>query len=89
VRPPGIVGRRYRRHVTEKAKKTWSDLTDRQRRLIMVGGAAEAVITTIALRDLARRPSGQVRGPKVVWLLGFVVQPFGPLAYLWAGRRQH
>jgi len=89
VRPPGIVGRRYRRHVTEKAKKTWSDLTDRQRRLIMVGGAAEAVITTIALRDLARRPSVQVRGPKVVWLLGFVVQPFGPLAYLWAGRRQH
>ena len=54
----------------------------------MAGGAVEAVITTIALRDLARRPSGQVRGPKVVWLLGFVVQPFGPLAYLWAGRRQ-
>ncbi len=74
--------------MTEKAKKTWSDLTDMQRRMIVVGGAAEAVITTVALRDLARRPSGQVRGPKAVWLLGFVVQPFGPLAYLWAGRRQ-
>ena len=79
---------RYGRRVTEKAKKTWSDLTDTQRRMIVVGGAAEAVITTVALRDLARRPSRQVRGPKVVWLLGFVVQPFGPLAYLWVGRRQ-
>ena len=74
--------------MTEKARKTWSDLTDRQRRMIVVGGAAEAVITTVALRDLARRPSGQVRGPKVVWLLGFAVQPFGPLAYLSVGRRQ-
>ena len=74
--------------MTEKAKKTWSDLTDTQRRMIVVGGAAEAAITTVALRDLARRPSGQVRGPKLVWLLGFVVQPFGPLAYLWVGRGQ-
>jgi Phospholipase_D-nuclease N-terminal len=74
--------------VTEKTKKKWSDLTDTQQRLIVVGGAAEVVLTAVALRDLARRPSGQVRGPKVVWLLGFVVQPFGPLAYLWAGRRQ-
>ena len=74
--------------MTEKAKKKWSDLTDTQRRMIVVGGAAEAVITTVALRDLARRPSGQVRGPKVVWLFGLAVQPFGPLAYLWVGRRQ-
>ncbi len=74
--------------MTEKTKKKWSDLTDTQQRLIVVGGAAEVVLTAVALRDLARRPSGQVRGPKVVWLLGFVVQPFGPLAYLWAGRRQ-
>ena len=74
--------------MTEKTKKKWSDLTDTQQRLIVVGGAAEVVLTAVALRDLARRPSGQVRGPKVVWLLGFVVQPFGPLAYLWAGRSQ-
>ena len=58
--------------MTEKTKKKWSDLTDTQQRLIVVGGAAEVVLTAVALRDLARRPSGQVRGPKVVWLLGFV-----------------
>jgi hypothetical protein len=69
------------------AKKRWSDLTGRQRRLIVGLGAAEVVATTAALRDLARRPAGQVRGPKLAWALAFVVQPFGPLAYFTVGRR--
>jgi hypothetical protein len=68
-------------------KKTWADLSGNQRRLIVAGGVAEAVVTTVAVRDLARRPAAQVRGPKALWLVGFVVQPVGPLAYLWAGRR--
>lgn len=68
-------------------KKRWSDLTDRQRRLIVVGGIAEAIVTTAVLVDLARRPAGQVRGPRVAWVLGLVVQPFGPFAYLAFGRR--
>jgi hypothetical protein len=68
-------------------KKKWSDLQPFQQRLIIGGGAAEAVITFAALRDLARRPSSGVRGPKALWLLAFVVQPFGPLGYLAFGRR--
>lgn len=68
-------------------KKQWSDLTRRQQRLILAGGAVELVITAAAARDLASRPTAQVRGPKPLWLLAFVVQPFGPLAYLWRGRR--
>jgi DNA/RNA endonuclease G (NUC1) len=70
-----------------KNKKTWADLSDTQRRLIVAGGVVEAVVTAVALRDLATRPSAQVRGPKLLWLLGCVVQPVGPLAYLWVGRR--
>jgi hypothetical protein len=69
------------------AKKTWSDLSSLQRRAIYVAGAAEAVTTTVALRDLARRPAGAVRGPKAAWVLACVVQPVGPLAYLTFGRR--
>jgi Phospholipase_D-nuclease N-terminal len=53
----------------------------------MVGGAVELVVTALAVRDLARRPSSQVRGPKAGWVLSFVVQPFGPLAYFAMGRR--
>jgi hypothetical protein len=69
------------------AKKTWSDLSDRQKTAVVVGGAIEVVLTTIALADLARRPSDQVRGPKLAWALGCFVQPIGPITYLVAGRR--
>ena len=70
-----------------KEKKKWEDLTQRQRALILAGGAVELAITTVALVDLARRPKRMVRGRKRFWLLGFAVQPFGPIAYLAFGRR--
>jgi hypothetical protein len=70
-----------------RRKKGWRDLTPAQRRAIIVGGAVESVLTLAALRDLARRPSGSVRGPKAAWALAFFVQPVGPLVYLAAGRR--
>ena len=69
-------------------KKRWSDLSPRQQQAIKLGAIAEVVLTTIAVVDLARRPSGQFRGPKPLWLATFVVQPFGPITYLLAGRRR-
>jgi phospholipase D-like protein len=69
------------------ANKSWSDLTTLQKRAITVGGVLEAVLTVGALRDLAGRSSGQVRGPKAAWVLAFVVQPIGPIAYFAVGRR--
>jgi hypothetical protein len=55
--------------------------------VIVAGGAVEVVLTTVALVDLARRPKRLVRGPKRWWLMGFAVQPIGPIAYLALGRR--
>jgi hypothetical protein len=69
------------------AKRTWRELSPRQRSTIIVAGAAEIVLTTIALTDIARRPRADVRGPKALWILSFAVQPFGTLAYLTFGRR--
>jgi hypothetical protein len=69
------------------AQKTWSDLTVAQRKLVVVGGAVELVLTVTALADLARRPADDVRGPKALWALGCFVQPVGPVAYLLLGRR--
>jgi hypothetical protein len=69
-------------------KKRWADLTDGQRKAIVLGGLAELVVTTVALRDLARRPAAQVRGAKPVWALACFVQPVGPVVYLLAGRRR-
>lgn len=69
------------------AKKKWSELSAGQKRFVYVVGAAEAIVTTIALRDLARRPADDIRGPKAVWVMVSFVQPVGPLAYLVVGRR--
>ena len=69
------------------AKKSWSELTPLQRRLIVVGGAVEVALTMVAAVDLARRPRETVRGPKAVWALALAIQPGGPIAYLVAGRR--
>jgi hypothetical protein len=68
-------------------KKSWSDLSPRQRVVTVVAGLVELVLTFIALRDLKRRPRDLVRGPKPVWALVCTVQPVGPIAYLVAGRR--
>lgn len=68
-------------------RRTWSDFSPMQKRLTILGGAVEAVLTTIAARDLARRDASLVRGPKLLWASLLTVQPFGPLAYLLFGRR--
>ena len=70
-----------------KRRKRWCDFTPRQRKTIALGAAVEAVLTTVALVDLSRRPSAEVRGSKRLWGLGCFVQPFGPIAYLAFGRQ--
>jgi hypothetical protein len=69
------------------AKKTWSDLTTLQKGAIVVGGTVEVVMTLAALRDLAGRRADELRGPKAAWVLAFVVQPVGPIAYFAVARR--
>jgi hypothetical protein len=70
------------------AKKKWSEISRRKRRLITVLGVVEIVLLAAALWDIKRRPAGQVRGPKWMWsalaFVGFV----GPLAYFSCGRRR-
>ena len=68
-------------------KKRWSELSPGAKRAIVIAGAVEVVVTSFAVRDLIRRPARDVRGPKVLWLLACLVQPFGPLAYFRVGRR--
>ena len=52
-----------------------------------LGGHVVKTGCTPYLVDLMRRPASQVRGPKLLWAAGFVVQPVGPVAYLLWGRR--
>lgn len=69
------------------SRRSWSELTPRQRRLVVAGGGVELALTAYAARDLARRDPGSVRGSRVLWALALVVQPVGPIAYLLRGRR--
>jgi len=72
-----------------RQKKKWSELSPAAKRAIIIGGIAEVVVTTIAARDLRRRPSASVRSPKALWFLSFSVQPIGAPLYLIAGRRRN
>ena len=70
------------------AKKSWSDMTSTQKKIIVVAGIAEVALSTWCLRDLKQRPAALVRGPKVLWGPAMSVQPFGPIAYLVWGRKR-
>jgi len=69
------------------AKKSWSDLTPTQQKLLVAAGVVEVALTTWCMRDLSRRSMDQVRGPKLLWGPALSVQPIGPLAYLAVGRK--
>jgi phospholipase D-like protein len=71
----------------ERRKKRWSEMSPRQRAFVVFGGIAELILTTLALRDLRRRPKAEVRGWKIAWRLALFVQPFGPPLYFLFGRR--
>ncbi|MDT0187169.1 PLDc N-terminal domain-containing protein [Microbacterium sp. ARD31] len=69
-------------------KKTWSDLTPTQRKVVVAAGIVEVAVTTWCLRDLKRRPASLVRGPKALWTPALSIQPVGPIAYLVWGRKR-
>jgi len=71
----------------KRKKKTWSELSPTTRAAIVSSGLAEVVVTSIALRDLVRRPAALVRGSKLFWGPLLLVQPIGSPLYLIAGRR--
>ena len=73
------------------AKKRWSDLSPRNRKLILVVGIAEGIVKIAALVDLRRRPAAEIRGSKRAWAVAIVlVNSAGalPAAYFLLGRRK-
>jgi hypothetical protein len=73
------------------ARKQWSDLSERTRRLLVTAAVAEAILKVAALIDLKRRPANQIRGPKWIWAaVVAVVSSAGvvPISYFVFGRGQ-
>lgn len=68
----------------------WSDLSERTRRLILLGATFEGLLKVMALLDLRRRPASDVRGSKTKWAMAIVlINSVGavPVGYLVYGRR--
>jgi hypothetical protein len=49
------------------AKRTWSDLDESTRKLIITVAVVEGILKVAALIDIKRRPASQIRGPKWQW----------------------
>jgi hypothetical protein len=73
------------------ARKQWSDLSERTRRLLTITAVAEGILKLAALIDLKRRPVSQVRGPKWLWATVLTIVSsagLAPSSYFVFGRRQ-
>ena len=74
-------------HGTVK-RKTWSDLTDRQKTALLVTASVQLSLAATAWVDLARRPRNQVNGPKGAWAAALAVNFVGPISYFAFGRKK-
>ena len=68
-------------------RKSWSDISGRQRWLISGVGVVQLTLLLAALRDLRRRPPEQINGSKKLWTAAVFVNWIGPIAYFIKGRR--
>ncbi|MGP7996763.1 MAG: hypothetical protein ACLPKI_05440 [Streptosporangiaceae bacterium] len=69
----------------------WSDLSQRNQRLLIIAAVAETTLKAAALIDIKRRPASQVRGPKWAWIPAVSIlnsAGLAPIAYFVWGRRR-
>ena len=72
------------------ARMQWSDLSERNRRLLIAAAAADVSLRIAALVDIKRRPASQIRGRKWAWATAVaIVNSAGilPISYFVFGRR--
>jgi hypothetical protein len=72
--------------------RRWSDLSERNRKLIIAAAIGETVLKTVVLIDIRRRPASQIRGSKGMWIVAAVLvnsAGVGSLSYFAFGRRRH
>lgn len=72
---------------TQAHRKTWSDLTRRQRVGIGVGTVLQVSFQVAALVDLHRRSAREVNGEKRMWVALSFINFLGPAAYFKFGRK--
>jgi hypothetical protein len=68
--------------------KRWRDLSPGQKGAIALSGAVQLGLLVAALVDIYRRPAGEIRGRKGVWVATAFVNYVGPISYFLFGRRR-
>ena len=68
--------------------KQWQDLTDRQKRGIVVLGVLQLALLAAALIDIRRRPADAINGSKRLWTAVVFINGIGPIAYFVVGRKR-
>lgn len=63
-------------------------MTPRRKRILAIVVPLQFVLARLAWRDLARRPSSQIRGPKTFWRVFVSLNPGNSIIYWAIGRRR-
>ena len=71
-----------------QSRKRWRDMSPAQRAAISIVGLIQFLLLVAAQIDLTVRPAEQVRGKKIYWRLGALINFWGPLAYFIFGIRR-
>jgi hypothetical protein len=69
--------------------KQWQDLTDRQKRGIVILGALQLALLAASLIDIRRRPAKDINGSKRLWTMVVFINGIGPIAYYSGGSGRH
>ena len=69
------------------AKKSWGELSDRQKTVFLVAISVQVSLLLTALSDIYRRPRDEIRGSKWAWTVASFVSFVGPISYILFGRR--
>ena len=69
-------------------QKKWSELSNRQKAVIVGLAVLQIGLLVAALVDIKRRPAGDIRGSKWMWGAVSLINYFGPVAYFLWGRKR-
>jgi hypothetical protein len=69
-------------------QKQWNDLTNTQKRGIVLLGVLQLMLLAAALLDMRRRPVDAINGSKRLWRMLVFINFIGPIAYFLLGRKR-
>jgi hypothetical protein len=69
-------------------RERYTALSPTARRAVLALLAVEAVLIAVTERDIQRRPSDRIRGPKLLWRAVATQNVVGPAAYFGLARKR-